>query len=263
MKKLDGKVAIITGGASGIGEATAHAFAKHGARAVVIADIQDEKGQQVVESIGAHRCKYIHCDVTDEEQVKGMVEWTVNAYGQLDIMFSNAGILSGSNQVILDLDFSRFDRLFAVNVRGMAACVKHAARAMVDGRVRGSIVCTASVAASRAARVRTDYTMSKHAVLGLVRAASQQLGEHGIRVNSVSPYAVATPMIRNEIGKEAEEIERLATDVMPLKGMALKAEHIADAVVFLASDDSAIVTGHDLVVDGGFINQVAAIQPSS
>ncbi|GFZ04196.1 NAD(P)-binding Rossmann-fold superfamily protein [Actinidia rufa] len=160
MKKLDGKVAIITGGASGIGEATAHAFANHGARAVVI----------------------------------------------------------------LDLDFSRFDRLFAVNVRGMAACVKHAARAMVDGRVRGSIVCTASVAASRAARVRTDYTMSKHAVLGLVRAASQQLGEHGIRVNSVSPYAVATPMIRNEIGKEAEEIERLATDVMPLKGMALKAE---------------------------------------
>ena len=101
MKKLDGKVAIITGGASGIGEATAHAFANHGARAVVIADVQDEKGQRLVESIGAHRCSYIHCDVTDEEQVKGMVEWTVNAYGQLDIMFSNAGILPGSDQVII------------------------------------------------------------------------------------------------------------------------------------------------------------------
>ena len=162
--------------------------------------------------------------------------------------------------MILDLDFSRFDRLFAVNVRGMAACVKHAARAMVGGRVRGSIVCTASVAASRGVRVWADYTMSKHAVVGLVRAAGQQLGVYGIRVNSVSPYAVATQMIRDEIGKESEEIERLAADVMPLKGMALKAEHIADAVVFLASDDSAIVSGHDLVVDGGFINQVAAIQ---
>lgn len=101
-KKLQGKVAIITGGASGIGEATAHLFADHGARAVVVADIQDDKGRSVAEAIGANRCSYVHCDVTDENQVQATVEWTVKTYGQLDIMFSNAGIVSSSDQVVLD-----------------------------------------------------------------------------------------------------------------------------------------------------------------
>ncbi|KAA8540922.1 hypothetical protein F0562_024940 [Nyssa sinensis] len=112
-KKLDGKVAIVTGGASGIGEATARHFANHGARAVVIADIQDEKGQLVAASIGAHRSTYIRCDVSDENQVKFLVDSTVQTYGRLDIMFSNAGIINDLNQSILELDFSAFDRLFA------------------------------------------------------------------------------------------------------------------------------------------------------
>ncbi|KAA8542383.1 hypothetical protein F0562_023481 [Nyssa sinensis] len=207
-KKLEGKVAIITGGASGIGEATAHLFADHGARAVLIADIQDGQGQRVAESIGS-QCIYVHCDITDEEQVKAMVDWTVQTYGQLDIMFSNAGIVSRSDQKLLDLDFSEFDRLFTINVRGMVASVKHAARVMVEGRVRGSIVCTASVVGSKGGNRRTDYVMSKHAVIGLVRSASKQLGEHGIRVNSVSPYAVATPLMCNAHQKEAEEVEQM------------------------------------------------------
>ncbi|CAL5441424.1 unnamed protein product [Camellia sinensis] len=255
--KLQGKVAIITGGASGIGEATARLFANHGARAVVIADVQDQKGQKLAETIGAHRCIYLHCDVTDEDQVKSMVESTVQIYGQLDIMFSNAGIISSSDQVILDLDFPQFDRLFAINVRGMAACAKHAARVMVERRVRGSIVCTASVAASKGTKKLVDYTMSKHAVLGLVRAASQQLGEYGIRVNSVSPYAVGTPMMCKSLGKEPEEVEEAFGVMNPLKGIVLKVDHVADAVLFLASDDSAFVSGHDLVVDGGFMNRTS------
>ena len=128
MKKLQGKVAIVTGGASGIGETTAHLFAEHGARAVVIADIQDKKGQRVAAAIGSEISVYCHCDVTDEEQVKSLVDWTVATYGQLDIMFSNAGIAARLEQSILDLDFSEFDRLFAVNAQGVAACVKEAAR---------------------------------------------------------------------------------------------------------------------------------------
>ncbi|XP_058180534.1 (-)-isopiperitenol/(-)-carveol dehydrogenase, mitochondrial-like [Rhododendron vialii] len=251
--KLQGKVAIITGGASGIGEATAHLFADRGARAVVVADIQDDKGRRVAEAVGANRCSYVHCDVTDENQVQATVDWTVKTYGQLDIMFSNAGIVSSSDQVILDLDFSQFDRLFLINVRGMAACVKHAARAMVERRVRGSIICTASVVGSKGSKRRTDYTMSKHAVVGLVRAASQQLGEHGIRVNSVSPYAVATPLLQEAHRKEAEEIEKVYEALTPLKGIVLRVNHVADAVLFLASDESAFVSGHDLIVDGGFV----------
>lgn len=253
-KKLEGKVAIVTGGASGIGEATAHVFAKHGARMVVIADLQKELGQQVAKSIGLNHSTYIHCDVTDEEQVKAMVEWTVKNYGQLDIMFSNAGIFGRSDQTVLDLDLSALDHLFAINVRGMAACVKHSARAMVERGVRGTIVCTASIAASRGATQKTDYYMSKHAVLGLVRCASRQLGEHGIRVNCVSPGAVATPMACSAFGMDAEQLEKAFEPHSSLKGVALKLGHVADAVLFLASDDSGFVNGHDLLVDGGWLD---------
>ncbi|OVA18558.1 Short-chain dehydrogenase/reductase SDR [Macleaya cordata] len=125
-KRLEGKVVIITGGASGIGEATARLFAHHCPRMIVIADIQDQKGQDVATSIGPHICSYVHCDVTDELQVKSMVDWTVKNYGQLDVMFSNAGIIN-PNQTVLELDLSAYDRLMWVNARGMATCVKHAA----------------------------------------------------------------------------------------------------------------------------------------
>lgn len=251
-KKLEGKVAIITGGASGIGEATAHLFAEHGAR-VVIADIQDELGQDVAKSIGGD-CMYMHCDVADENQVKALVGRTVQIYGQLDIMFSNAGTLSSCDQVILDLDMSQLDRLFGVDICGNVACVKHAARAMVDGRIRGTIVCNASVAARIGGDKRTDYFMAKYAIVGLVKSASKQLGNNGIRVNSVSPFMVLTPLMRMAYNyeKNDEEIEKMYQPLTSLKDVVLKAKHVADAVLFLVSDDSAFLTGHDLVVDGGF-----------
>ncbi|KAI3724132.1 hypothetical protein L2E82_35899 [Cichorium intybus] len=225
MNKLEGKVAIITGGASGIGEATALLFAKHGARMVVIADIQDELGKNLCVSIGSHRCTYIHCDVTDEVQVKSLVESTVEMYGLLDIMFSNAGIISKLNQSIIDLDMNHFDDIFAVNVRGMAACLKHAAITMVE---------------------------KKHAVIALMKSASKQLGQYGIRVNSVSPAVVATPLMCNMLGAEAAEVEKYAEPFTSLKGVVLKAEDVAEAVLFLASGKSGFITGHDLAVDGGF-----------
>ncbi|KAJ1421738.1 Short-chain dehydrogenase/reductase SDR [Sesbania bispinosa] len=250
INKLAGKVAIITGGASGIGEETARLFSNQGARMVVIADIQDDLGNQVVASIGAH--SYVHCDVADEEQVKHLVESTVNIHGQLNIMFSNAGVAGPSDQTVLNLDLSQFDRLFAVNARGMAACVKHAARAMVEGRVRGSIVCTASVAASHGRPKHTDYVMSKHAVVGLMRSASVQLGAHGIRVNCVSPNGLATPLSCGALGKEEHEVRQHYAQIARLKGVVLTTKHIAEAVLFLASDDSEFVTGHDLLVDGGY-----------
>ncbi|CDP14866.1 unnamed protein product [Coffea canephora] len=254
-KKLEGKVAIVTGGASGIGEATAHLFAENGVKAVVVADIQDDKGRLVTESIGSHQCSYFHCDVSDENQVKALVEWTVQTYGQLDIMFSNAGIVSPSDQTVLNLDFSQFDRLFDINARGMAVCVKHAARVMVEQGVKGNIVCTTSVAASRGGVIRTDYIMAKHAVLGLVRCGSQQLGVHGIRVNSVSPSAIATPLTSNCVRRtRGKDIGKVYGPLTSLKGIALTVRHVAEAVLFLVSQDSAFITGHDLSVDGGLIS---------
>ncbi|CAI9112309.1 OLC1v1012746C1 [Oldenlandia corymbosa var. corymbosa] len=252
-KKLEGKVAIITGGASGIGEATARLFSIHGAK-VVIADIQDEKGRIVNKSIGPNNSSYVHCDVTKEEEVKSMVEFTVQTYGKLHIMFSNAGILRKPDEdpPVLDLNLSETDLIWSVNARGMAACVKHAAKAMVELGVKGSIVCTGSTAAvSGGIGWWTGYHMSKHAVLGLMRCASKQLGKHGIRVNCVSPSVVATPLTCEALEESAEEIEKLFQTGTNLKEVVLKAEDVAEAVLFLASDDSGFITGHNLMVDGG------------
>ncbi|XP_051148013.1 (-)-isopiperitenol/(-)-carveol dehydrogenase, mitochondrial-like [Andrographis paniculata] len=250
-KKLQGKVAIVTGGASGIGEATARLFAAYGARAVVIGDIQDEKGRSVAESIGSDRCSYFHCDVTDEEQVKSMVAHTVGAYGSLDVMFSNAGMISEPNQSILDLDLSVFDTLMKINTRGMAACVKHAALKMVELGVRGSIVCSSSAAVEVGIPLNVDYGVSKHAVVGLMGSAYQKLGEHGIRINCISPAVVATPMSARIGLGTVEATEAALGTVCALQGVTLTPERVAEAVAFLASDEAAFVTGHNLVVAGG------------
>ncbi|XP_028784073.1 (-)-isopiperitenol/(-)-carveol dehydrogenase, mitochondrial isoform X2 [Neltuma alba] len=219
---------------------------------VVIADIQDELGNQVAASIGTDRCSYVRCDVTDEDQVKHLVESAVNMYGTLDVMFSNAGILSPSDQTILDLNFTEMDSLFAVNVRGMAACVKHAARVMVEKGVRGSIVCTSSVAGSVGSLKGTDYCMSKHAVVGLMRAASVQLAARGIRVNSASPNGMVTPLTAKTRGLTEEKLRELYRKYARLEGVDLTPEHVADAVLFLASSDSEFITGQDLRIDGSF-----------
>ncbi|WJX25559.1 hypothetical protein P8452_14587 [Trifolium repens] len=250
--RLSGKVAIVTGGASGIGKETAHLFAEQGARMVVIADIQDELGKQVAESIGTHKCTYIHCDVADEEQVKNLVQSTVDTYGQVDIMFSNAGI-ANPNQTVLEFDISQADHLFSINVRGMALCVKHAARAMVEGQVRGSIVCTASVAGSEGSLKLTDYVMSKHAIIGLMRSASIQLAKYGIRVNSVSPNGLATPLTCKLLDAGPETVDLIFSEYKRLEGVILNTKHVADAVLFLVSNDSDFVTGLDLRVDGSYI----------
>ncbi|XP_050373085.1 (+)-cis,trans-nepetalactol synthase NEPS1-like [Argentina anserina] len=261
VSKLQGKVAIVTGGASGIGAFTARHFASHGAHAVVIADVQDSKGKDVAASIGFDRCNYVHCDVSDEDQVKSLVNTTVEKYGQLDVMYSNAGITAASAQTVLEMDLSEYDRVMAVNARGMAACVKHAARVMVEKGVKGSIVCTASFVAKCGIEGMTDYTMSKHAVLGLVRSASVQLAERGVRVNCVSPGMVATPLVCQTFQIKEQKMQELMAEVYSGKNGPLTEKNLADAVVFLASDDSTFVTGHNLVVDGGLgTKAVAEIQ---
>ncbi|MED6205818.1 hypothetical protein PIB30_021286 [Stylosanthes scabra] len=252
---LEGKVAIVTGGASGIGAETVRLFVENGA-SVVVADVQDELGHHLATSIGlVDKVSYCHCDIRDEKQVEETVAFALDKYGSLDIMFSNAGIAGSLSFNMLDLDLNDFDNTMAVNLRGAAACIKHAARVMVARRTRGSIICTGSVAGSVGigAVGGVSYTASKHGLLGLVRSACGQLGGYGIRVNSVSPYIVATPLVCKTLDVEASEVERAGVVGSNLQGIALKPIHVAEAALFLASHQSAYISGQDLAVDGGFL----------
>ncbi|WMV11323.1 hypothetical protein MTR67_004708 [Solanum verrucosum] len=249
LMRLEGKVAVITGGASGIGEATARLFVEHGAR-VVIADIQDELALQVVSSIGTDNVCYRHCDVTDEKQVEETVAFAVQKYGTLNIMFSNAGIL-GSFGSLLEMDMAVFDRTIAVNTRGAASAVKHAARVMVAKKIRGSIICTASVESILAGTGPLPYVVSKHGILAVVKSAARELGQHGIRVNCISPHGIATPMVCKSVGADAASVEATVYRNANLKGVTLNTKHIAEAALFLASDESAYIIAQNLAVDGG------------
>ncbi|PIN09923.1 Reductase [Handroanthus impetiginosus] len=217
--RLEGKEALITGAASGIGEEAARLFIKHGA-AVVVADIQDELAYQVISSINSEKVSYYQCDVKDEKQVAAPVNYAVEKYGSLDILFSNAGIF-GPLTSVLDLDMKRFDNTLAVNVRGVAATIKHAGGAMVERTIKGSIICTASVAAWIGGAGPQAYSASKHAVVGLAKAACSELGRYGIRVNCVSPAGLATSMAFKAFGQTQSEVEASSCATANLKGVVL------------------------------------------
>ncbi|KAG4183964.1 hypothetical protein ERO13_A09G142000v2 [Gossypium hirsutum] len=249
-KRLEGKVALITGGASGIGQCTAKVFAHHGAK-VVIADIQDDLGHSVCEDIGSSNCSYVHCNVTDEDQIKNAVDKAVATHGKLDIMFNNAGIADADKARIIDYDKSDFYRVLSVNVTGVFLGIKHAARVMVPAR-SGSIISTSSVSSTVGAAATHAYCASKHAVLGLTRNAAVELGQFGIRVNCLSPYALATPLATGFVGVNDEELEKAMSALANLKGVYLKAEDVANAALYLANEEGRYVSGHNLFIDGGF-----------
>lgn len=248
-KKLEGKVALITGGASGIGECTARLFVQHGA-SVVVADIQDEAGARLCAELGEAASSYIRCDVTSEPDVAAAVDHAVARFGKLDIMFNNAGIGGDGCHSVRDSTKEDFERVLAVNLVGPFLGTKHAARVMGRG---GSIFQTSSLSSVRSGMASAAYTCAKRGLVGLAENAAAELGRHGIRVNCVSPAGVATPLALGYLGLDGKEFEMQMEAIANLKGVGggLRAEDIAAAVLFLASDDARYVSGHNLVVDGG------------
>ncbi|CAI9097650.1 OLC1v1027560C1 [Oldenlandia corymbosa var. corymbosa] len=250
-KRLEGKVALITGAASGIGECTAKLFSKHGAK-VVIADIQDNLGHPLTKTLGENNSTYVHCDVTNEDQVKNAVDKTIATYGKLDIMMNNAAFIDRKNTRIWDNETSDFERVLKVNVTGVFLGMKHAARVMVPAR-SGCIISTASMTSGMGGAATHAYTCSKHAVLGLTRNLAVELGRYGIRVNCLSPNIMQTPLARKFMGSEGADFEKSLSLHWQsnLQGVSLGVDDVANAALYLASDDAKCVSGHNLFIDGG------------
>ena len=245
VRRLVGRVAVITGGASGIGLATAHRFAAEGAH-VVIGDVETTAGSAAAEAVGG---TFVPVDVTSEEQVAALFDAAVSTYGGLDIAFNNAGISPPDDDSILTTGLDAWRRVQEVNLTSVYLCCK-AAIPHLQARGRGSIINTASfVARMGAATSQISYTASKGGVLAMSRELGVQFARQNIRVNALSPGPVNTPLLQELFAKDPERAARRLVHI-PMGRFAEPAE-IAAAVAFLASDDSSFITASEFLVDGG------------
>ena len=255
MARLDGKVAVVTGGASGMGAATVRRFVREGAR-VVVADLLEAQARALVEELGG-AATFAATDVTREEDVRAAIELALASHGRLDCIFNNAGA-GGVDAPVDEIDAQGWDDTMALLVKGVFLGIKHAAPVMKRQR-SGSIINTASVAGLRTGLGPLCYSAAKAAVVHLSRCAASELGGWGVRVNAICPGGIVTPIFGKAMGLSTEEAERNLEPVtealarmqpIPRPGQP---EDIASAAVYLASDESGFVSGHALVVDGGLV----------
>ena len=245
MDRLRDRVAIVTGGASGIGRATVERFISEGAK-VVLADMDTAAGPRVADETGAF---FVQVDVSDKDSVDAMVAETLKRFGRLDIAFNNAGISPPDDDSILDTGIEAWNRVQAVNLTSVYLCCKAELPPMLEQQ-KGSIINTASfVATLGAATSQISYTASKGGVLAMTRELGVQFARRGVRVNSVSPGPIATPLLMELFAKDPERAARRLVHV-PM-GRFGDPQEIAAAVAFLASDDASFVTASDFLIDGG------------
>jgi NAD(P)-dependent dehydrogenase (short-subunit alcohol dehydrogenase family) len=255
--KLDGKIALITGGASGIGRAAAVAFAREGAR-VVIADMNESGGHETVELVkkaGAQGV-FIKTDVTQATAVDAMVRSTVQAFGRLDCAFNNAGIsglgIGGpARTATADYPDERWHQVLAVNLTAVWLCMKREIQQMAT-QGGGAIVNTASVAGLTGLRYASAYVASKHGVVGITKTAALEYAQQHIRVNAVCPGYIETPMTAPGMSDPARLAQMIAQEPI---GRVGSPDEVAEAVVWLCSDAASFVTGHTMTVDGGYFAQ--------
>ena len=244
--RLEGKVALITGGGSGMGRVASELFASEGAN-VVLTDVNDESGEATASAIG-ERVRYLHADVSQESDAETMVAETIDAFGRLDVLYNNAGIMPLGDGSVTDNDAEIWDEVLAVNVKGVAFGCKFGIPAMIANG-GGSIINVASfVAWMGAATSQTAYTASKGAVLAMTREIAVEYARHGIRCNALCPGPIETPLLLALLSDDEKKQRRFVHIPMGRLG---KSEELARAALFLASDDSSFMTGASLIVDGG------------
>ena len=245
MKKLENKVVFITGGASGIGKASAIEAAKEGAT-VVIADLPNSKHEETLKEVNALGPKslFVPMDVSDVESVKQAIQTTVTKFGRLDVALNNAGIAPAYSE-IHETDEKSWHRIIDVNLNGQFYCVKYELQQFLK-QGGGVIVNLASLAGVKAEPGSVAYTVSKHGFLGLTKNIAVQYGSRNIRANAILPYYIDTPLT----GNMPKELHSIWAEATPVKRLG-KAEEIAKAFIYLASDDSSYCNGTQLVVDGG------------
>ncbi len=247
--RLDGKVALITGGGSGMGKVASMLFASEGAR-VVLTDVADEAGEAVAAQIGSDggEALFVHADVSVEADAKAMVGAAVKQFGGLDVLYNNAGVMLGADGSVESTDASVWDKTLAINVKGVAFGCKYGVPAMIASG-GGSIINVASfVAWLGAATSQTAYTASKGAVLAMTREIAVEYARKGIRCNALCPGPIDTPLLAELLSDPAKRQRRFVHIPMGRLGQA---EELAKAALFLASDDSSYMTGASLIVDGG------------
>ena len=250
--RLDGMVAVITGAASGIGAGTARRFVDEGA-SVVLADIQQEIGESLAAELG-DSAAFALTDVTSEDDVAAAVGMAVARWGQLDVMFNNAGIL-GAVGSIADTSVEDWERTISVLLTGAFLGSKHAARVMIP-KGSGSIINTSSIAGITGGLAPHAYSTAKRGVIGLTQTVASEMAAHGIRVNAIAPGNTVSAMTADVMTGDHSNLEQAAAVIQsksPL-GIAGEAGDIAGAAVYLASDEARYVTGHTLVIDGGQVN---------
>ena len=250
--RLDGKVAIVTGGASGMGRDTVLRFLDEGAK-VMIADLNEANGAQALATAAAHgagdRAGFVRADVASEADVAAMVQQTEQRFGSLDIAFLNAGV-GGAFGPIAETTVDEWDYTFAVLVRSVFLGMKHASAAMRRHGRGGAILSTASIAGLYGGAGSHAYSAAKAAVVNLTRNVAAELGPHRIRVNAIAPGAISTPLLHR--GRPERYQEQLTRQPWPETG---EGKHIASVAAFLCSDDARFVTGETVVVDGGLTAQ--------
>ena len=247
MKRLEGKVAIVTGGASGIGKATVEAFVKEGAK-VVISDIAD--GTALAEDLNKEgdNAIFVEADVTDEEETKALINKTVKKFGKLDIVFANAGI--GGMKLVHEESFEDWKKVLSVNLDGVFLLNKYAIEQMLKQGKGGSIINNDSIHGFVGKQGVGSYAASKGGVKLLTQTAGIEYGKENIRVNCVNPGYIETPLLKDL----DDEMKKALVDLHPI-GRLGRPEEVANAVVFLASDEASFVTGTTLLVDGGYTAQ--------